>query len=122
MNAVIRKYILQHAHPAKFVAEILGIMWSSYFLWHHNWPGAIISAVAFFLLSTVLLWGPAVDLDSLENTMLGKMFFVYTKPVSFFLYNFSALPLIYGLWTHKNLFVFLAVSILLFPHLWTTNK
>ena len=31
MNRLIRTYLLQHAHPAKFVAEILGIIWGSYF-------------------------------------------------------------------------------------------
>ena len=48
--------MLQHAHPAKFVAEILGVILGTYFLWINNWIGAVISSVILFLGSTIALW------------------------------------------------------------------
>jgi len=33
--------MLQHAHPAKFVAEILDVIWAFYFRWNQNWIGAV---------------------------------------------------------------------------------
>ena len=108
--------MLLHAHPIKFIAEILGVIWSVYFLWHHNWIGAVIVSLVGFLLSTLLLWKQPID--HLATTSLGKVMSVYGTPFNFLLYNLSALPVIYGLWTHDALFILIGLSILLLPHLW----
>ena len=110
------KYILSHAHPVKFIAEVLGIISSAYFLWLHNWAWAIIASVSFFLFSTLFLWNRSVDLEHIASTPLGRIMLTYTTPVSFFLYNFSAVPLIYGLWTHNIFTIMLAILVLLVPH------
>ena len=108
--------MLLHAHPVKFIAEILGAIWSVYFLWHHNWIWAVIVSLIGFLLSTLLLWNKQVD--HLATTSLGKVMLVYGTPFNFLLYNLSALPVIYGLWIHDALFILIGLSILLLPHLW----
>lgn len=112
--------MILHAHPAKFIAEILGLIWSAYFLWQHNWIGAVIVGLVGFLLSTILLWNQPIDF--LETTSLGKVMDVYGRPVNFLLYMLSALPVIYGLWLHDSFFVLIGVSILLSPHLWGWRK
>ncbi len=117
MNKFIHRYILSHAHPVKFSAEILGIFFSAYFLWLHNWIWAIIASIFFFLFSTLLVWKRNVDLQQIENSSLGKIMLVYSTPLNFFLYNFSAIPLIYGLWTHNIFSILLAILILLAPYL-----
>jgi uncharacterized membrane protein YdjX (TVP38/TMEM64 family) len=89
---MIRRFMLQHAHPAKFVAEILGVMWGFYFLWIHNWIGAVISSVILFLGSTVALWNKPVE--HLAQTSLGRIMLVYATPLNFIIYNVSALPVI----------------------------
>ena len=109
--------MLQHAHPAKFVAEILGIIWGSYFLWIHNWIGAMISSVILFLGSTIVFWNEPIE--DLAETALGKRMLVYATPFNFIIYNVSALPVIYGLWTHQGLYIVAGYSLLLSPHLWT---
>ena len=98
------------------IAEILGVMWSMYFLWRRNWIGAVIVGVLGFLLSTILLWNKPIE--GLATTQLGKIMAVYTTPLNFMLYNLSALPVIYGLWTHSVVFILLGYTILLLPHLW----
>ncbi len=116
----IRKYVLAHAHPAKFVSEVLGVMWATYLLWVNNWIGAIVAAFAFFLLSTIFLWNE--PMEHLEKTPLGRILLVYSSPLNFFLYNLSVIPYIYGLWIHNFAYILLGVSILLFPHLWTWKR
>jgi hypothetical protein len=109
--------MLQHAHPAKFVAEILGVMWGFYFLWNRNWIGAVVSSLLLFLGSTIALWNRPIDY--LATTSLGKVMLVYSTPVNFIIYNVSAVPVIYGLWTHQMLYVVAGYSLmLLLPHLW----
>ena len=108
--------MLQHAHPAKFVAEILGIIWGTYFLWIHNWIGAVISSFILFLGSTIALWNKPVE--NLADTTLGKIMLVYATPFNYFVYNVSALPVIFGLWTHQGLYVVSGYSLLLLPHFW----
>jgi hypothetical protein len=105
-----------HAHPTKFTAEILGIIWSVYFLWNQNWIGAVVASLLGFLGSTFLVWREPID--HLPETRLGKVMAVYGKPFNFFLYNISALPVIYGLWNHQALSIMVGVSIMLSPHLW----
>lgn len=117
MNKFRNKYILSHAHPIKFLAEILGVISSAYLLWIHNWIWAIIASVFFFLFSTLLLWNKTLDLEKIAKTSLGKIMIVYTTPVNFFLYNVSVIPFIFGLWTHNFLYVLLGIFLLFLPHL-----
>ena len=112
--------MLQHAHPAKFVAEILGVIWGSYFLWIHNWIAAMISSLILFLGSTIALWYRPIE--HLTETALGKIMLVYTTPTNFVIYNLTALPVIYGLWTHQGLYFVGGYSLLLLPHLRTWKR
>src|SRR4051812_45803555 len=112
-----RRYMLQHAHPMKFTAEVLGVMWSVYFLWRHQWILAAIAASVLFFVSTLLLWRSRKRLDRLAGTPLGKMMLVYAAPTAFAMYNLSAFPAVYGVWTHQPLFILVGISMLLAPHL-----
>ena len=116
MSNVIRKYILSHAHPIKFAAELLGIGTSTYLLWRHNWVWAIIASVFFFLFSTLLLWNRTLDLEKIKKTSLGKIMIVYATPVNFILYNLSVIPFVYGLWTHNVVAILFGVFLLFIPH------
>jgi hypothetical protein len=120
VNNFLRKHMLQHAHPAKFVAELMGIMWGLYFLWDQNWIGAVVSSVLFFLASTIILWNRPVEY--LAATPLGRVMLVYATPVTFLIYNVSALPVIYGAWTHQVIYILIGYSIMLLPHLWMWKK
>ena len=112
--------MLQHAHPTKFVAEILGIMWSAYLLWNHHWILALVIGMSFFLLSTILLWGDRFQ--NLAETHLGRVLLVYSSPLGFAFYNVSVVPLVYGLWIHSGFYINLGVSIILLPHLWSWKR
>ena len=116
LKRMLRRYMLQHAHPGKFIAEVLGIMWGVYFVWNHKWVWALIVGMGFFLLSTIFLWGDRFEY--LGNTHLGRVMLVYINPLNFVLYNASIVPLVYGLWSHNSFFILLGVTIILLPHLW----
>jgi hypothetical protein len=117
MSKMIRRYMLQHAHPMKFAAEVLGVMWAVYFLWRHSWIGAVGVAIASFLLSTLLLWRKK-QFEYLADTPLGRIILIYTSPINFVLYNLSAIPFVYGIWTHNYFYILIGISLLLLPHLW----
>ena len=108
--------MLQHAHPAKFAAEILGIILGTYLLWIHSWIGAVISSVILFLGSTIALWN--YPIENLADSALGRIMLVYATSLNFVMYNLSALPVIYGLWSHRGIYVGAGYFILLLPHLW----
>lgn len=115
MKTTIRRYILSHTHPAKFVAEILGLAWGSYFLWQHHWPTALIGSMALFLISTVALWGE--DMEYVASSALGRFSLAYATVPGFILYNLSALPLVYGLWVHSVFFIVIAAILFSIPQL-----
>lgn len=118
-NVFIKRYVLSHAHPVKFISEILGILISSYFVWKHDWILAIVSAIILFFLSTLLVWRHPIQ--NLEKTSLGKIMLVYSKSINFLLYNISVVPYIYGLWTHKLIYVLIGILILVLPHFLKLN-
>jgi hypothetical protein len=120
VNSLIRRFILQHAHPAKFVAEILGVISCTYLLWIHNWIGAVITSLILFLGSTIALWNKPVEY--LAETRRGKIMLVYATASNFIIYNLSALPVVYGLWTHQGLYVVAGYSLLFLPHLWAWKR
>src|SRR5258708_65221 len=108
-----KKYMLSHAHPFKLLAEVLGLISGIYFLWNHHWILALIISMTFFLFSTIFLLGK--NTDYLSATKQGKFLLVYTTPLNFFLYNFSAVPLAYRVWTHDFLFIILSIGLFLLP-------
>lgn len=71
MKQVIHRLMVLHAHPTKFTAELLGVIWSAYFLWNHNWIGALIASLVGFLGSTLLVWNEPID--RLPESRLGKV-------------------------------------------------
>ena len=111
MGSLIKKYMISHAHPIKFISEILGIIFATYFLWNGKWILSFI--VAMFFFSTLLLWRR--PLDYLEKTTLGKILLVYSKPLNFLLYNFSVIPYIYGIWNHDFLYIIIGIFLLVLP-------
>lgn len=106
-----------HTHPIKFIAEILGILLGSYFLWIRQWELALGSSMLLFLGSTLLV--RKKEIDDLARTRLDKVMLVYVEPVGFAAYNLSVVPLVYGLWIHQILYIALAILILAAPHVWT---
>ena len=120
MRELICRLMLSHAHPVKFVAELAGIVCGLYFLWVHNWIAAIVSSFALFLGSTLLLWKRPID--HLEHTKLGRVMLVYGTPFNFAIYNLSALPVIYGAWAHRPVFILLGYALMLAPLLWSSTS
>jgi hypothetical protein len=114
-RGVLYRYMLQHAHPAKFLAECLGSLCAGYFLWRRQWAWALGAGATFFVLSTVAVWRRPIN--HLSGTRLGRTFLAYATPVNFGLYNLSAVPITYGLWSQKVWAVMAGILVLLLPHL-----
>lgn len=64
---------------------------------------AVVSSVVLFLMSTLLLWNKSMEY--LATTPLGRVMLVYATPLTFLIYNVSALPVIYGAWTHQVIYI-----------------
>ena len=60
--------------------------------------------------------------EHLAQTRLGKIMLGYASPFNFIIYNLSALPVIYGLWTHQGLYIVAGSSLLLLPNLWAWKR
>jgi len=78
------------------------------------------NSVILFVGSTIALWNKPNE--DLAETARGKIMLVYATPSNFVIYNLSALPVIYGLWTHQGLYIVAGYSLLLLPHLWAWKK
>lgn len=117
---VLYRYMLQHAHPAKFLAECAGSFCAGYFLWRRQRAWAFSAGSAFFVLSTLVLWRRPIE--NLSGTPLGRAVLVYATPLNFVLYNLSAVPIGYGLWTHKVWPILAGSLVLLLPHLRGSRK
>jgi hypothetical protein len=80
----------------------------------------VTSSVILFFGSTIALWNKPVE--NLAATSLGRVMLVYAAPLNFIIYNVSALPVIYGVWTHQGLYIVAGYSLMLLPHLWAWRR
>ena len=112
----LERIMVQHAHPVKFVLEVIGIIWGTYFLWHQNVTNALLFGIGLPLVGTLAAWGH--DEDKLAKSMLGKIMLVHADPVNLFFQVVGLLVMISGIYGHMTEMTLWGITIVVFGHIW----
>lgn len=107
----IERIMIQHAHPAKLITDILGILIGWYFLWSHNLLFALIALFGVSVLGTLLVWGQ--DVSQLYETKLGKWMIVQAEPMNLLVRSIGFAVVCYGFWSHTALYFPLGIVIII---------
>ncbi len=107
---------VQHAHPTKFVLELLGVLWSLYFVWQHDWIYALLAGIGLPLLGTILVWGK--NEEGLARSLMGKIMLLHLEPLNMLMHTLGYLIVLYGLWFHSGPYILFGISFLFLGHLW----
>lgn len=94
----LRKLMLLHLHPTKFVMEAIGAIWAIFFLWHNNWLMAVVFGLGLPFASTLLVWNKKLP-DS--RTGYARLALIHAHPVNLILHIIGGAFLVYGVWTHE---------------------
>jgi hypothetical protein len=94
--------MIQHAHPAKLISDILGVIIGWYFLWTNNLLFALIAIFGASVLGTLLVWRQ--DVSQLYQTKLGKWMIGQAEPINLVVRSIGFIFLCYGFWSHSVLY------------------
>lgn len=108
--------MLQHLHPTKFILELIGIMWATYFLWQQNWLWAVVAGFGLPILGSILTW--RVNTDQLRKSSYARLVLIHAHPLNILLHIVGAAITVYGLWNHQTLVILSGISVLILGHVW----
>lgn len=112
----LQRLMLQHLHPTKFILEVIGIMWATYFLWDQNWLGAVVAGLGLPILGGLLTW--RVNTDQYRKSGFARIVLIHAHPMNMLLHIVGAVITVYGLWNHQTLVILSGITVLILGHAW----
>lgn len=116
----IQRYMLLRSHPRKIFFDLIALVWTLFFLWHHSLPGAFFAGLAISLVGTLSVIGASPE--RLAGTALGKLLLLHLHPVNLAAQVIGAITLLYGVWDHSVLWILAGASVLSFGHVYGWEK
>ncbi len=111
----LEEYALRHMHPRSLFIDSVGMIWSIYYLWHHNWSLALGMAVIGRILA--YLTSLDVNTEKMSQTMWGKIALLHLNPINMTLQIFGLVIVVYGVWQHSVEYSLVGLSSILLGHL-----
>lgn len=112
----LEKVMVQRAHPVKWVLEVIGLIWGTYFLWHGNVALAAALGIGFSLIGTIAVWGHGEE--KLAKTSLGKGMLMHANLANVFFHLVGLVVYVAGVYGHYTELILWGVTIFIFGHLW----
>lgn len=116
----IERAAVRHGHPRHLIVAYLSFAWLIYFLWMHNWVAGLAAVAIGVILGRVFTWN--VREESLAHTTLGKIMLLHLHPMNLPVQLLGFVPLIYGLWFHSGMWILVAMTVIMFGHMWGWHK
>ncbi len=116
----LEKTVIRRGHPRNMVVGLVGLIWVVYFLWIHNWMGAVTAALLSAVFGSVLTW--RIPEQRLGETVWGKMMILHLHPVNAVTQLMGFSLVVYGIWLHSAVYTMTGVSLVLIGHLWGWSK
>jgi hypothetical protein len=117
---LLQRAIVRHGHPRRIIVGIVSLTWILYFLWFHNWMWAAVA------LAVGLALGRLATLrmheEQLAQTTLGKILLLHLHPMNVLLQSIGFAALLYSFWVHSAMYMLLAISVILFGHMWGWHR
>lgn len=116
----LERAFVRHGHPKDIIVAVVGAIWGFYFLWIHNWIWALAAVLLSAIVARIVTHG--MREENLAATTLGKIMLLHLHPMNMMVQIAGFGLLIYSIWTHSEILIMAAVSIILFGHLWDWHK
>lgn len=116
----LERFILRKFHPRKIFFDFIGLTWSVYFLWNHQWPLALAASMLSGSIGLISVWN--VDLDKMAQTPLGRMAMLHLNPANIAIQSAGVVAGVLGIWSHSTVIMMLALSIILAGHVFGWSK
>lgn len=116
----LERTFVRHGHPRHLIPAYLGWMWAVYFLWFHNWIGAITALVLSGVLGRILTL--QIDVEKYAETLLGKLMLLHLHPANLVIQLAGVGVALYSVWMHSGLYILLGLTVIMLGHLWGWHK
>lgn len=114
--SLLKQITINHAHPTKLLFDLIGLIWTVYFLWENNfWLGLAIG-VSSSVLGTLLTI--RANSEQIAKTVLGKYMLARLHPFNFVFQLSGYLVSLYGIWFHSGWVILTGVTLVILGHLW----
>ncbi len=74
----LERAMIRRGHPKQIIVGIVGLVWTVYFLWHHDWAWAVGVVLASAILGRIVTGGTREE--DLAQTLLGKIMLLHLPP------------------------------------------
>jgi len=115
-----QSYSVMHFHPRYLFLDSVGMIWSIYFLWAHNWQLALGVFLAGRILGLISVMN--LDVEAFAQTTWGKMGLLHLHPMNMIIQILGIVVFAYGIWEHETLVMLGGISCVLLGHLAGWNK
>jgi hypothetical protein len=115
-----KSYAIMHFHPRYFFLDSIGLIWSIYFLWEHNWASALGALLFGRLMGLISVMN--LDVEAFAQTTWGKLGLLHLHPMNMIIQILGIFVFAYGIWEHETLIILGGISFVLLGHLAGWNK
>lgn len=116
----LERAVIRRGHPKQIILGIVGLVWTVYFLWHHDWAWAVGAVLASAILGRVVTGGTREE--NLAQTLLGKITLLHLHPMNMTVQFVRFGVLLYGVWIHALMHILVGASLILLGHMWGWHK
>ena len=118
--SLFNRLAINHAHPTKLILDLIGFIWTAYFLWENNLMMVIIFGFGFSVLGSFLTLN--ADTKALAATRFGKYVIARLHPANLSLQLSGYIVSMCGVWTHQGWIILAGLSMVILGHLWGWHR
>ena len=109
------QYIIRRFHPRRILLDAALLPWAVYFLWNHEWIGALGTIV--FSLGMGYAFTSRVDVRRYSRTLVGRVALLHLHPLNLLLQSAGLTLMFVSLWIHSTEGILASLSLLFFGHM-----
>ena len=117
---MIERLMVRHGHPRHMIVALVTMMWTSYWMWFHQWKLAIVVALIGVVAARVATIG--MQEEKFGQTLWGRMLLLHLHPFNVLSQTAGFGLLLYGFWEHSAIYLLAGASVVLIGHICGWHK
>ena len=116
----LERYVLRRAHPFMLMFDIVGVMWSTYYLWLGEWRIALGIIIVERLICMSFL--NTVNYRSMADTLLGRIALLHLHPVNLAIQGAGIVFTVWSIWMHSTQGILGGLTAIILGHAFGWSK